>query len=330
MDPFLISLGWNDFFQASFEKDAEPGLTPGRIIGQGRGHYHVQVGPQDILEASITNRLRHAAKVASDFPGVGDWVTIARGQGSQKASIHSILKRKSLIQRKRAGTLQETQLIVTNVDFVIVATSPNEDFDLDRLGRYLALSKDSGATPILLITKSDLSSNPGEYIKRLKKEFGDVDVYAISNKDSSTIDELQKFFKPGMTTVLLGSSGVGKSTLTNYLLGLEAQKTQTLSGDIRGRHTTTARNLLVTRWGGLVIDTPGMQDITTIDSEEGTQKEFPDIEELVLQCKFTNCRHKSDPGCAISGAIKDGKLTEERWDDYIRDLSKSSRPSKKK
>jgi ribosome biogenesis GTPase / thiamine phosphate phosphatase len=318
LNPFLISLGWNDFFQHSFNENSGPGMFPGRIISQGKGHYHVQIGDQAVIEASITSKLRHETKTNLDFPGVGDWVVMTSGQGSKKANIHRVLHRKSLLQRKRVGAPQESQLLVTNVDFIFIVTSMNEDFDLQRLGRYLALSRESGATPLLLLTKADLCENPDIYVHPLKAEFGDVDVFKISSHDNASMDPLQKFFAPGMTSVLLGSSGVGKSTFTNYLLGTEFQKTQSLGGEAKGRHTTTSRNLFITRWGGLVIDTPGMQEVAALDSEDEKQSQFPDIEELMLQCKFTNCRHGSDPGCAISSSLKKGTLLPDRWNEFLK------------
>jgi ribosome biogenesis GTPase / thiamine phosphate phosphatase len=317
-DPFLVSLGWNEFFQTSFSEDAVPGSFPGRVISQGKGHYHVHAGKQAILEAAITSGLRNSATTAIDLPGVGDWVVLTGEQGTAKANIHRVLPRKSVLQRKRVGTAHETQLIVTNTEFVFIVTSLNEDFDLQRLGRYLALCKDSGAKPIFLLTKTDLCENPEHFIQQLRKDFGDVEIFMISKNNVASMDQLKTFFAPGLTAVLLGSSGVGKSTLTNYLVGGELQKTRDLSGEAKGRHTTTSRNLFVTRWGGLVIDTPGMQEISKLHSTDETNKKFPDIEELMLRCKFTNCRHGNDPGCAISAGLKSGTLLQERWNDYIR------------
>ncbi len=323
LDAFLVSLGWNDFFQTSYDENPEPGGFPGRVISQGKGHYHVQIGAQAVLEAGITSGLRQTAATAIDLPGVGDWVAMTGEQGTTKANIHRVLQRKSVLQRKRAGSSQETQLIVTNVDFAFIVTSLNEDFDLQRLGRYLALCKDSGAKPIFLLTKTDLCENPEDFAQQLQKDFGTLDTFNISQKNIASMEQLHIFFVPGMTSVLLGSSGVGKSTLTNFLLGREFQKTQDLSGEEKGRHTTTSRNLFVTRWGGLVIDTPGMQEISMLNSTEGTHKKFPDIEELMLRCKFTNCRHGNDPGCAISASLKKGILLQDRWNDFLRLGSKT-------
>ncbi len=316
LNPFLKNLGWDDFFQESFNEKSEPHHFPGRVVNQGKGHYHVQIGLQAIIEASITSKLRHTAKTSLDLPGVGDWVSLTTGQGTTKASIQNVLQRKTLVQRKRAGPSQEAQLIVANVDFIFLTTSLNEDFDTDRLLRYLALAQESGAQPILLLTKMDLCQNLGHYTRQLGSQFDDVEIVKISSHDALSIENLKKFFAPGKTSVLLGSSGVGKSTLTNDLLGSESQKTQGLSGEAKGRHTTTSRNLFITRWGGLVIDTPGMQEIAATEPSELHQMQFLEIEELMLQCKFTNCRHGNDPGCAISAGLKKGTLAPALWDKY--------------
>ena len=333
LQQFLKSLGWNDFFQKSFDEiNSDADLVPGRIISQEKIHYHVQIGPNVVVEAAITGRFRHIAKHAIDFPAVGDWVSCIYEQahGQQKINIHSVLTRKNLIQRKRAGHEDVSQLIAANVDFMLIATSLNEDFDLPRIGRYLAVARESGTSPVLLLTKVDLCKNSLEFIDAIKNEFDKVVVLAISNRDPASLEQIQPFFASGNTCVLLGSSGVGKSTLTNFLLGINLQKTQDLSSESKGRHTTTARNLLVTRWGGLVIDTPGMKDISVLAPEEELQKNFSDIEELTVQCKFSDCRHKSEPGCAISGAIKSGKLEAERWSDYLELQSEVNRAQKKR
>ncbi len=164
------------------------------------------------------------------------------------------------------------------------------------------------------MTKSDLCAQPQDYIKKINSQFPDVQTFAISDRDPALFEALQVFFMQGKTSVLVGSSGVGKSTLCNFLIGVDAQKTSETSTASRGKHTTTARSLLVTRWGGLVIDTPGMQEVAVVG--EVVTEGFPDIEDLILKCKFTNCRHGADPGCAVVRALKDGSLDPDRWQAY--------------
>jgi ribosome biogenesis GTPase len=327
--PFLTSLGWNDFFQASFDKVRQAGFYPARIISQGRGHYYLQVTADDVLEAVITTPLLKASKASDDFPAVGDWVVFTQGQGQEKASIHHVLPRQSYLGRKRSGTENKRQHLASNVDHLLVVTSLNEDFNLERLGRYLDIGKDSGASSHILLTKSDLCANPEEYLQKIKKEFGDIETFLVSSRDSQSMDALQKFFTLGKTSVLLGSSGVGKSTLSNYLTENDGQATGELGIESKGKHTTTARNILHTRWGGLVIDTPGMQEVLSIKDAENSSTDFADVEELTLQCKFTNCRHQNDPGCAISAALKNNTLSAERWTAYQKALSKIKVPKKK-
>lgn len=321
MNPFLLSLGWSEFFQSSFEdfqrEQSATAFAPARVVSQGRGNYHVLVKPELILEAVVTGKLHKIAKGSdsSGFPAVGDWVAITLSEGNRKAEIHHVLTRKSLVQRKRVGNKHQNQIIAANVDFLIIVTSLNEDFDLARIGRYIALGQESGVTPVLLLTKTDLCPNPEDYIAKINSEFSNVKTFAISDRDPSSFEALQVFFSEGLASALVGSSGVGKSTLCNFLISGDTQKTSEVSTASRGKHTTTARSLLVTRWGGLVIDTPGMQEVAAVGEVQA--EEFPDIDDLILKCKFTNCRHGADPGCAVVRALKEGSLDEKRWQAYL-------------
>lgn len=316
-DPFLLSLGWNAFFQKSLGEYGDEKTKIGRLIGQARGHYLLQVTSEFVLEAVLSSKDRHKASVAADFPAVGDWVTYSLEEGSEQAQILQVLNRKNSIQRRRPGSKHDVQLMAANVDYMLIVSSLNEDFNLDRLGRYIELAEKSAVTPVLLLTKADLCPSYEKYVGSFKARFENVEVFLLSNQDVQSIDQLQKFFALGMTSILLGSSGVGKSTLANYLLGAESLKTGSVTSESRGRHTTTSRNLLVTRWGGLVIDTPGMQGIANLGQEDARKKDFSEIESVILQCKFTNCQHKSEPSCAVKGALKNGSLSEERWNEYL-------------
>lgn len=320
-NPFLLSLGWSEFFQSSFEKcqldQPATAFAAARVVGQERGHYRVMVKPELILEAVVTGKLHKIAKAgdAAGFPAVGDWVAITLSEGNRKAEIHHVLTRKSLVQRKRVGNKHQNQIIASNVDFLMIVTSLNEDFDIERLGRYVDLGQESGVTPVLLLTKTDLCLDSEAYITKINSKFPNVKAFAISDRDPGSLEALQVFFSRGMASVLVGSSGVGKSTLCNFLISGDSQKTSEVSTDSRGKHTTTARSLLLTRWGGLVIDTPGMQEIAVVGEVQA--ESFPDIEDLILKCKFTNCRHGADPGCAVVRALKDGSLENERWQAYL-------------
>lgn len=315
-NPTLASLGWSGHFQKALDKDNEAECFAARVIGQGKGHYQIQPADSEPIEGAITSRFHKTIKEPTGYPTVGDWVAFLPGEDNRQAKIHRILDRKNFLQRQR-GVAKGVQLIAANVDFVLVVSSFNDDFDPKRIARYVAIGREAGCATYLVMTKADLCENKDDYRERLERELPGLEVFATSSNDETSLGALKRFFEPGMTTVLVGSSGVGKSTLTNYLLGFEAQKTQSTSVGARGRHTTTSRDLRFTRWGGLVIDTPGMQEISVVDEEEDLEKQYADIEETMLRCKFTNCQHENEPGCAILADQKSGKLSSERWESYL-------------
>jgi ribosome biogenesis GTPase len=333
-DRFLESFGWDNSFKASFESFESfetAGLSVGRIIGQGRGSYRVQISTNHSLDATINSKFRKATSADKSlaYPAVGDWVAFSFESDSLHISIQHVLKRKSVIQRQKLTAQHDTQVIAANVDFMFVVSSLNEDFDLVQMSRYLSLGRDSGATPIILLTKADLCPNPNHFVKLCQSEFNNVEIILISTSNLLSLESLQKYFMAGKTSVLIGSSGVGKSTLTNFLIGSDLQKTQGLSAESRGRHTTTARDLIVTHWGGFVIDTPGMQEVSAVGTGEQKAIDFSVIEQLMLQCKFTNCRHENDPGCAVTAALKSKTLSRDEWDKFLTTLSKINRKKNK-
>lgn len=310
---FLTSLGWN----ATLEKTLPESMTPGRVIGQEKTFYRVQFSKDVVAPATLPGRLWHDPNSAADLPAVGDWVACTGAGSLEEIQIQQVLPRKSLLLRKRPGTTLEVQLIAANIDYVMIVSSLNEDFDIKRIERYLKVAWESEAQPVLLLSKADLKERPQETLAQLKEEFKKVDIFLISKEDEASLLQLKAYFSPPKTSVLVGSSGVGKSTLVNYLLGRETQKTQDVSNDSKGRHTTTSRDLLPTRWGGWIIDTPGMRDIAWVDESEDLTKDFSDVEEIILRCKFTNCQHKTEPGCAVHAAMKNETLTPERWDKFL-------------
>ena len=316
---FLNSIGWTESLQTAFDVlNAQRPLRVGRVIGQSKGHYQILIGPEQTLKAEVSGKFHKSASEATVFPTVGDWVGMSHGSGPFDASIEHVLPRRTLIQRKRSGRRsEEMQLIAANVDYVLIVSSVNEDFDLPRIGRYLSLTTQSGCVPVIVLTKTDLITDAADFVAKTTAQFGEVEVCAISQREPESLEPLAKFFAAGRTTVLVGSSGVGKSTLTNYLLGFEAQRTQGLSSASRGKHTTTTRDLRVTRFGGLVIDTPGMQEIAEQTDEDQVSTTFADVAELELQCKFSDCQHGKAPGCAITRAIKAGELTEDRLEAFL-------------
>lgn len=319
---FLLSFGWDDFFEEQIKFIESEDLFPGRVVGEEKNLYRVQVDQDLILLGSVPGRFMHQARSRADFPAVGDWVLCRPTGDVERVLIEHCLERRSVIQRKQVGSSLDMQIIASNIDWVFIATSINEDLNIKRLDRYLTLAWNSGASPVVLLTKSDLCEDVEIVVSDLEDRFPGVPIHAVSIQDPSTLASLGGYLSKGRTSVVVGSSGVGKSSLVNALLGHAALKTQEIrEDDAKGRHTTTARYVLKTPSGGLIIDTPGMRELQMTDEDEGLNEHFEDIESLVLNCRFTDCRHETEPGCAIRKAIHEGELHEERWQSYLKLLS---------
>ena len=317
---FLFLFGWDDFFQSQYPDLVSGSLFPARVICEERNLYRVQTGLHHVLWSSISGKMQFNASTRVDYPAVGDWVLVELPDQSDRGVIHHVIPRKTIIHRKQIGSSADMQILSTNVDNVFITTSVNEDLNFRRTERYLAVARDAGATPIILLTKSDICAvNIGELIANVESEFPGVAVMAISKDEYEKAVFLPEYLKKGTTSVFIGSSGVGKSTLVNFLIGFDQIKTQsTREYDGKGRHTTTSRNLYVSRYGGLVIDTPGMRELQLSNHAEGLERQFSDIENLIQRCRFSDCGHQTEPGCAIKQALSDGLLTEERWESYLK------------
>lgn len=315
---FLLLFGWDDFFAKQFVTDDSTAWLPARVISEERNLYQVQYGISDTVWASISGKMQYNAKIRADYPAVGDWVLIEIRDNTTKGIIHQIGPRKSTIYRKQIGSSSDAQILSTNVDYVFITTSINEDLNHRRLERYLAIAWDSSTSPIILLTKSDLKADDIAEIKTsVQIGFPNVPVYTLSKNDFDSADYLPKYLEKGKTSVFVGSSGVGKSTLVNYLIGEEKIKTQIVrESDGKGRHTTTSRNLYISRFGGLIIDTPGMRELSLSDHAEGVEAQFDDIMIIAKGCRFSDCKHHSEPGCALKAALADGSLLPERWKSY--------------
>jgi ribosome biogenesis GTPase len=314
-----LALGWTDRHEAAFREIAAEGWVPARVVGEERGFYRLLLTPDaEPVLAEISGKLRHAAATRRDYPAVGDWVA-CRLQG-ERGVIHRILPRATCLTRKEAGESSREQILATNVDTVFIVTSANQDLNPRRLERYLTIVREGGAQPAILLNKIDLVPDWKGHLAELTRISGGAPVLAISAKGAIGLEQLEPYLAPGLTCVLLGSSGVGKSTLTNRLLGREKLKTSEVRAhDDRGVHTTTSRYLLPLPKGGMIIDTPGLRELQlTQDQEEGLQASFAEIEELALRCKFSNCGHRTEPGCAIRAALESGALPEARWEAYLK------------
>jgi len=278
--------------------------------------YRVATAESELL-AEISGKMRHAAAEMSDYPAVGDFVLIDRNEASRDhAIIHHTLTRKSVIIRKAAGKAHDVQVVAANIDIAFICMSLNNDFNLRRLERYLAIAWDSGATPVIVLTKADLCADIPEKLREIETIAFGVDVLVTSSLSEDGYTAILKYIVPGQTVVFIGSSGVGKSTLINRILGEDLNETREIRKDDKGRHATTRRELFLVPTGGCIIDTPGMRELG-LESANLT-KTFVDIDELAAQCKFKDCKHEKEPGCAVQQAITEGKLTEERLQSYLK------------
>jgi len=287
-----------------------------RIISQEKGLYRVSCEAGEKW-AEVSGNYRYNTEKVSDFPTVGDYVIAAWPEDDSNAIITMLFPRKSILLRKAAGKELQEQAVAANIDTVFICMSLNNDFNVRRLERYLATVWDSGATPVILLTKKDLCEEPKQAIIKVEEVAAGVEILTVSALDSS-YEELLSITRPGMTYAFVGSSGVGKSTLINRLTGEEAIRTGGLRNDDKGRHTTTHRELIDLPNGAFVIDTPGMREMGMWDHSEGIDTVFSEIEELQNRCRFSNCTHSGEPGCAVQKALEDGRLTPERWNAYIK------------
>ncbi|WP_439541316.1 ribosome small subunit-dependent GTPase A [Hyphomicrobium sp.] len=303
----LETLGWSELRQEKFQPYAADGLVPGRVMGEHRTHFQVATHLTE-LSAEATGRLRKSAAQRSDLPGVGDFVAIRLSPDDGPASIEAVLPRTSALVRKAASE-RRPQLLAANVDAVFIVTAPDGDFNLPRLERYLRLVEESGADPVIIVNKSDLTENAASFIDQIAAIAPGIAMHAISARGESGMDVLEAYFEGNRTIVLVGSSGVGKSTLTNRLMGQSLQATQEVRAhDSRGRHTTTHRQLFVRPHGGAIIDTPGIRGLELWNAAPEVETIPDHIAELALQCRFRNCRHQSEPGCAVRAAIENGTI----------------------
>ncbi|MCY4046098.1 MAG: ribosome small subunit-dependent GTPase A [Cellvibrionales bacterium] len=299
----LQALGWRPFFQQQLDLNELETLSPCRIMAQHKSRLLGQT-ESDIVDIPILPSLPDCV--------VGDWVLLNAEQGFVR-----LLERASCFKRKAAGDKAGIQLIAANVDTAFIVTSLNDDFNLNRLERYLALAHEAGVEPVVVLSKSDLVESSDECVHQIHQLDSRLSVEAINSLDNDSIMPLKHWFQTGQTIILLGSSGVGKSTLTNTLLGENKQATQGIrEDDAKGRHTTTSRSLMITQTGGLILDTPGMRELQLADAAEGLAQTFSDIEELAKHCQFTDCQHGLEPGCAVQEALSKGELDSRRFENY--------------
>ncbi len=316
--PELEELGWDSFFQENFRLVQIPDCIPARIISEHRYSYQVfsQYGE---LSAKISGKLRYQAGTSGQYPAVGDWVAIKLNTDESRGVIHAVLPRKSKFSRLAVGGSTEEQVVAANVDtvFIVSGLDGGRNFNLRRIERYLTLAWESGATPIIILNKVDLCNNVEERIREAESVAMGVPVHAISATRHLGLEAVLTYLGRGNTCALLGPSGVGKSAIINALLGSERQEVREVrNSDRRGRHKTTRRELIKLPGAGLIIDTPGMREIQVLGNDDNLNDTFRDIRQIAEKCRFKNCSHLTEPGCAIQAAIKRGELDDARFQNY--------------
>jgi ribosome biogenesis GTPase len=323
--PVLESLGWSPWFAEAFAAYAAEGLVPGRVTREHRGLFRVQAEAGEYV-AELAGRLRHEARGRADLPAVGDWVALLPAALGLRATIMAVLPRKSRFARKAAGDEHDQQVAAANVDTVFLVSGLDHDFNLRRIERYLVMARESGARPVVVLNKADLSADAERARREVEQVAGDAPVHVVSVREDIGLAALEPYLRPRETVALLGSSGVGKSTLLNRLSGTERQPTREVRAhDSRGRHTTSHRQIFVLPGGALMVDTPGMRELQLWDAAAGLDATFDDVEALAASCRFGNCGHGSEPGCAVRAALAEGGLDQARFASYLKLRGEGSR-----
>lgn len=309
----LLELGLNEGYikEASIYNE---GLYLGRVSVQYKDIYKIFTEEGEVL-ARVSGKLSYSSNSTLDYPVVGDWVLLDRTDNKNgDAIIHKVLTRKSYFSRKIAGTRYDTQVVAANIDYIFICMALNNDFNINRLERYIAVAWESMATPVIVLTNSDLCEDIDERLREVHEVAIGIDILVTSSLNGNGYEKVKEYIKSGITIAFIGSSGVGKSTLINKLLNKEVLKTNSISENDKGRHTTTHRELFLLNEGGVIIDTPGMRELGLISAD--IDKSFGNIEELEKQCKFSDCTHKNEPKCAVREAIENGELDLDRLERY--------------
>ena len=326
-DPTLDAFGWTPELALAHAPHAALGREPARVVAEDRGRYQV-VGMVGELAAAISGRFRHeAANDPSAYPAVGDWVVVERAPNGD-TTIHALLPRRTALIRQASGKRIEAQVVGANLDIVFVVASLNADLNIRRLERYVAAAWESGAEPVILLSKADLGGDVESILLSVEAVAAGAAIVVVSSFDGRGVDEVRNRIPVGRTVAFVGSSGVGKSTLLNTLAGEDRALVRDIrADDARGRHTTTRRQLHLLPEGGLILDTPGMRELSLWDAA-GVDQSFTDLEAIVAACRFGNCSHNGEPGCAVAAALADGTLDAgrlESWQKLVRESAHHAR-----
>mgnify|MGYP001809998289 CR=1 FL=1 len=314
----LECIGWSAAWHEGFSIHASVGLVPARIAGEHRGAYDAmtEAGP---VAAEVSGRFRHEAQSRADYPAVGDWVALDMPAGAPRAVIHAILPRATVLSRRAAGTKVAEQPVAANVDVLFLVSALGADLNYRRIERYLTLARESGAAPVILLNKADCHADAEAARQAVQALAGDVPVVLTSAVSNEGLHGLRECLGQGMTGALVGSSGVGKSSIVNALLGVPLLATAAVrEKDERGRHTTTRRELIPIPGGGVLIDTPGMRELSLWADESALEGAFDEISALAAECRFRDCSHVGEPGCAVQRALAEGVLDMGRYEGYLR------------
>ncbi|MBP5202861.1 ribosome small subunit-dependent GTPase A [bacterium] len=315
----IAAFGYDEFFAASFRKEAESGELPARVVGHNR-HYYEICCEKGRVSAKMSGAIRYVSVLKSELPAVGDWVAVSIRQ--DKGYIRRVLPRKNYFSRRSAGGVVDEQVIAANIDTAFLVMALDGNYNLKRLQRYLSIAAAARIKPVILLTKSDICENVDEKIRQTEAISEKVPVYAVSSLSNESFELVNSLVRPRETAVFVGSSGVGKSTLINLLLGEERLATGKVSAATnKGQHTTSARELILLKSGGIVIDTPGMKELQMWQDEELTG--FEQIEELAKMCRFADCLHETEPDCAVKQAIEEGTLSAELFEMWKKQQSET-------
>lgn len=314
----LVTLGWSPHWQELFITHEQHGLAPARVVTEDK-HYYTVVSDQGPHLAQIVGRLLHLRAGNAQLPKVGDWVAIRRPENTDRVSIEAVLPRRSTIDRKIAGRAGAGQVLAANIDVALVVQALDETLNLRRIERFLVMVHEGGSRPVVILNKTDVCEDVEARLAEVQAVAGDHLVLAVSARTGRALPRLRELMVPGTTAVVLGTSGVGKSTLINRVYGERIQPTLPVrDSDSKGRHTTTSRELILLPNGGLIIDTPGLREFHLWTAGEGLDDAFPDVASLAGGCRFRDCAHESEAGCAVRKAVADGSLPSPRLESYLK------------